>query len=341
MRHHPIHAWHVLTVAAALLNVGCGGHAPPSRGAITVSALTTTVAVTRITVDVVPAGLSQELTYDAGTGAYGATITSVPSGPQTITVTAYEGATAVGASTTQLTVVSGQVAQISLTVLDTSGAVAVPDHGPVITSFVVPQSSANAGDGLALTSTAVDADGDTIAYAWTVTPGCGTVTSPRTASTTWTVAGSGSCTVSLTVTAGGKTDARSASVAVSALPGSISIAGSFIPNPRITSIALLKGATTVWSVARTGTDATDHTPLQQGTVYGVVLTLDPIADGTVGLAKDATCAGTVGAPSYAFGASTATGSFTPTASSGICILTASVARRSLADAFPIVVVLGP
>src|SRR5512140_155681 len=90
------------------------------------------------------------------------------------------------------------------------------DHAPVIDTFTVA-SSAVVGAGLQVAGAAHDPDGDAVAYAWTVDPtGCGAFAAPAAAATTFTPAAAGSCTVRLTVTAGGKTVARSGAVTVSA-----------------------------------------------------------------------------------------------------------------------------
>jgi hypothetical protein len=183
----------------------------------TVVALTATTQITRIALTISPAGVSQDLTYDAASGVFTGTFDHLPAVLQTVQAQAYAGPTLIGSATAQVTVTSGQVAQVSLTILDTSGATGVPDHAPVITSFVVGQSSARVGDRLSLSATAVDVDGDAIVFAWTVTPsGCGTLSSPDQPATTWTGASAGTCTVTLTVTARGQSDARQADVQVTA-----------------------------------------------------------------------------------------------------------------------------
>jgi hypothetical protein len=149
----------------------------------------------------------------------------VPVGAQTATADAYAGAVKVGTGSTPVTVSKGQTAQVSITVLDGSGPDPLPDHSPVITSFVVPASTVSAGSQTPLSATALDADGDALTWAWTASPsGCGTFTAPAAPSTTFTAGPAGTCTLQVAATARSKTDTRSASVSiVGALPPSFPV----------------------------------------------------------------------------------------------------------------------
>jgi hypothetical protein len=228
--------------------------------------------------------------------------------------------------------------QALITILDSTGPDPGPDHSPVVTSLVAPL-SAQVDDQATLTATAMDADGDALTFSWTASPAaCVTFTTPTASSTTFTAKLIGTCTVTFSVTANGKSDSKSASIAISAATGTLGITATFVPQPVIGSISFSQGATLIATVARSGLDATIRAPFHQGTAYTVTVTFDAPAD-TLSLSDS--CAGTIVQPVLAASATSATATWTPTVSSGVCIVTATLGRATLIDTLFVVVLPVP
>ena len=114
--------------------------------------LTVMAAVTRVALVALPANVALDLSYQSSSGAFTGTLVLV-SGTETLTATAYAGTTVVGTGSATVTVAAGQVTQVSITILDTTGAPPQPGHSPIITSFVIP-GSAQVGDHAAVSVTA-------------------------------------------------------------------------------------------------------------------------------------------------------------------------------------------
>jgi hypothetical protein len=310
----------------------------------TIVKLVGTAAVTRVLITITPAGVAQEVAYVGSDGSFSGVLVSEV-GPQLVRAFAYAGTTLVGSGEATVQVTKAQTSLVSITILDTSGPAPVPDHSPVITSFVLPRTTLQVGDELALGATAVDIDGDPIGYAWSVAPAaCGTFSDPASPSPTWTAAEADVCTLRLDVTAAGKTDTRSAQVAVVPATGSVGVTGVYVPYPRITRVDLLDTGTLLWSVGRSSSDATWHTPLQAGRLYQVAFAIDAIPAGTVVLLDS--CGGSTVQRSFAptvagTGSGLATFDWTTSSSTGLCIVTARLEREGLVDSFPVVLVVGP
>src|SRR5262249_47553636 len=134
--------------------------------------LTTAAQITRVTVTITPAGITQDLAVSpVDPTKFSGTIT-VPVGAQTVQADAFAGSTKVGTGTATVTVSKGAQMQALITILDSTGPIPGPDHSPVVTSLVAP-ASAQVGDQPALTAAAMDADGDAMSFAWDATPaGC-------------------------------------------------------------------------------------------------------------------------------------------------------------------------
>lgn len=310
----------------------------------TIVKLVGTTTVTRVLITITPTGVAQEIDYAGSDGAFSGVLVSEV-GAQTVRAFAYAGATLVGAGTASVQVAKGQTSFVSITILDESGPAPVPDHSPVITSFVLPRTTVAVGDELALSATAVDIDGDPVGYAWSVAPAsCGTFSDPASASPTWTAAAANVCTMRLDVTAAGKTDTRSAQVAVIPATGTVDVTGVYVPYPRITRVDLVDSGSVLWSVGRTSSDATWHTPLQAGRPYQVTFAMDAIPAGTVALLDS--CGGSTVQRSFVptvagTGSGLATFDWTTSSATGLCIVTARLEREGLVDDFPVVLVVGP
>lgn len=196
---------------------------PPASDAgfvrVTVAAQTSGAQITSVSVNVMPANTTKDLTRDA-TGAFEGTV-DVPAGvAQTVTASAWAGTALAGTGSKSVTVAKGQTAQILIVALDVTGPAQRPDHSPVITSLAASAVAVAPGEQALLSATAVDVDGDGLAFAWSATPlGCGTFAAPGSASTTWTAGGIGTCTITLRASALGLSDTRTMSILVRALAG--------------------------------------------------------------------------------------------------------------------------
>jgi hypothetical protein len=189
-------------------------------------------------------------------------------------------------------------------------------------------------------ATASDADLDPMTFSWTAAPsGCGTFAAPTAAATIFTAKLLGTCTVTFTVTAGGKSDSKSASIAIAEATGSIDVVVTYVPQPVISSIAFSSGSTTLATVARNAADATIRVPFHKGTAYTVSFSFDPWPTGTVALTDS--CGGTIVQPVFAPNATSASATWTPTVSSGACVIVATLTRETLTDSLFVVVLPVP
>ncbi|HEY6912156.1 MAG TPA: hypothetical protein VI356_22445 [Myxococcales bacterium] len=256
----------------ALALCACGSQPERALLDVSVAAQIASAQITRVSVQVVPAGVSADLSRDAG-GTFSGTL-SVPTGAQTVNATAWAGLSVAGTASAAVTVVKGQTARVAITILDATGAPPQPDHSPVITSLSASASAAIVGDRISLSAAATDADGDAISFLWTAAPsGCGTFSAAGSASTAFTAAAAGNCVVTVAATARGLSDTRSTTIAISGgggAPPSPALvqhlsstsnppaerrAGNdfrfTLPNPVMAGNCLVLGISYTWSAART------------------------------------------------------------------------------------------
>ncbi len=332
-----------LFVATALTMAACGGSTatPPANAGSVVLSINggpALAAVTKVTLSVSPAGVTADLLPDQATGAFAGTL-SLPVGLQTITARAYAGATLVAEGSASVTVTGGQALSVTITVLDVTGPEPTPDHAPVLTSLAASAVTLDVGQVLTLSAAATDVDGDVITYTWSAQPaGCATfspdtTTGGGTASTTATAALAGSCAVSVRAEALGLADTLSTTVDL-LLP--VVIGGIFVPQPVIASVEFLAPASA--TVLRTDVDATVRHAWFAGTPVSVRISWDatPWLERSVAALEDG-CGGTV--VTTAATNTSETFDWTPTGGP-VCLLTARVERRGLADALPVAVILG-
>ncbi len=334
--------------------VACGDH-QTNQGTMNVVVSVQGIAIaeiTRVTITVQPANVTRDLAL-ATDGTFTGTLT-VATGTQTVTAAAYKGTSLAATSTAPpVEVQPGAQVSVTLTLYDSSGPPPLPDHSPVVLSFVVPNTDAMQGVAQTLTATAVDVDGDAIDVGWSAAPpGCGTFASSSStpiapngvsATTVFTSALLGTCTVKVTATANGKPDSRSTVVTVVEATGTISVSGSYYPQPYITSMAVYSGGTIWWEAARDGNDATSPSSVPTSSQHEVRASYDAVQSAAVTLVDS--CGGVVTGPSY-FGGTPAYASFQWTAagSPNACVLTATLTVPGpvggFHDEFPIVVRVG-
>jgi len=199
----------------------CACSAPATSDAgfvrVTVAAQIAGAQITEVSVNVTPANTAAVLTRRAD-GTFEGTV-EVPAGvAQTVTAKAFAGSVLAASGTGTATVLKGQVFQLTIIALDTTGPAPRPDHSPVITSLAAAVAVAP-GEQVALSATAIDADGDVLTYAWSAAPaGCGTFAAASSSSTAWTAGTTGICAITIKVSARSLSDTRSANILVRA-PG--------------------------------------------------------------------------------------------------------------------------
>ena len=311
-------------ICVPLLAFACGNsHQPVGDILVVASSLTANAQITRVTASISPADVKQDLNRNAD-GTFSGSIV-VPVGAQTVTVEAFVATTKVGTGTATVTVTKGAHMQALITILDTTGPDGKPDHSPVVTSLVTP-TAMQVDDQSVVTATAADGDSDSIAFAWTASPaGCVTFTNPAASSTIATAkAISAPCTLTITVTANGKSDSKSAPVQISAATGSIDVTVTYVPQPRIGSIALSDSTGQIALVLRNAADATIRAPFHKGIPYTVTVTFDPWPAGAIALSDS--CGGVIAQPVFPANGTSASGTWTPSVDTGTCNLTATLTR---------------
>jgi hypothetical protein len=330
-----------LRISLFLLAVQCATSAEDPVGRISVVAHTQTTAsqITRVTVTITPAGIAQDLTVSPTDPTQFTGSVDVPVGVQNVRADAFAGTTQVGTGTAQVAVNKGVQVQALITVLDTTGPIQGPDHSPVVTSLVTP-TAAQVDDQLPVSATAMDGDSNSMTFAWSASPaGCGLFANSTALSTTFTAKVIGTCTVTFTVTANGKSDSKSAPVQISAAIGTIGVTVTYVPQPLISSITFKQGATQIASVNRTDPDGTIRAPFHKGTAYTVTMTFDAWPSGSIGLSDS--CSGTIAQPAFPANGTSASATWTPIVSTGACIVTATLQRSTLVDSFFVVVLPAP
>jgi hypothetical protein len=329
----------IASIPLVLLVLNCtGAQQPLGRISVVAQALTTAAQITRVTITVTPAGVSQDLTVDPGDPNRFTGSVDVPAGTQTVRADAFAGGvTPVGSGNASVNVQKGAHVQALITILDATGPSPGPDHSPVVTSLVTPV-SAQVDDQPVLSATAMDGDGDAMTFSWAALPaGCGTFANSTALSTSFTAKQIGTCSVTFTVTAGGKSDSRNAQIQIGPAMGSIDVTVTYVPQPLIGSIAFFApGPSLVASVARSAVDATIRAPFHKGTAYTVTISFDPWPTGTIALSDS--CSGTIVPPAFLPNATSANATWTPTVNSGACIIKATLTRENtLTDSLFVVV----
>lgn len=183
----------------------------------------------------------------AADGSFAGELTATP-GSYSLFATAYAGAAPVGAGRADnVVVVEDQTTAVFLTITDTTELPEQPDHAPIVTALIVSTLTVEQGRAVTVDASAVDPDGDPLAWAWTDDCASGAFADPTTHRTTWTNSAVGTCRLTVTVTAGGLEDALGVdilTVAPDAATGAIDVEGRFIPRPVITTMVVSDGENT-------------------------------------------------------------------------------------------------
>ncbi len=177
---------------------------------------------------------SEDLVLNPSTGTYDGTLI-LPTGPQSVVARAFSGMTLVGASNpTAVTVQAGQVTRIVMRILDLTGS-APPLYGPILDSLVVP-TTAQAMAPVTLTASVVAPVGDPVTYAWSSSCADSTFSAPAAATTTWSKAAQGSCTITMLATSNGLSISQGFQIAVfpaGSASGAVEASAEFVTSPSI------------------------------------------------------------------------------------------------------------
>jgi hypothetical protein len=220
-------------------------------------------SISRLHVSVAPAGLERDLAYDAPNNVFAATLTNVAIGQQTVVATAFAQEDGVeleiGSGTAEVEVTEGATASVFIRVYETTDPSPVPDRGPLVLSLSASKTNPLRGEPVALTAIAIEPDDDPMTYAWS--DDCpGEFAEASSAVTTWTPSEAGVCTITVTVSSRGLSDARSVEVVVfePGPSGAIDMTGEWVGRPEVASVCFPGVA----CVSRTDANASITTPLQ-------------------------------------------------------------------------------
>ncbi len=180
-----------------------------------------------VTVSAQPAGITQALTQDTSGNFSGALV--LPSGSETLTavVTDANGNT-IGTGSTSVVVVEGVSSAVALTIAGTpQGQSSI---APILTAVTVSNLTATAGEAVTVSASATDLQGNAVTYQWTSTCADGAFADATAATTTWSKASEGACTLTVTATSSAGAASQSLNVAVLSGPGdgAVTITGTFV-----------------------------------------------------------------------------------------------------------------
>jgi len=327
-------------LAAAILAAACAGEKPAGGNVqVRIDAITYRYEITRISLDIQPAGIQQDLAYDAYSGTFSGFLL-VPAGMQTLTATAYSQDHVVGVGTAVVEIVGGTTAYVSITIRDTTGPPPMPDHTPIITSFVVPTTTPYVDQTVTLAATAIDPDGDPLAYQWSQSCATGTFSDPTSPVTDWRSSAAGTCTLTLVVSSKGLADVASATVYVTdANTGTLQVSGSYVANPTVQSIAVQSyGSYRTFYRWDPNIDAGAY-PLGEPVSVAFSFDLGTYTPGSFQPLLTDNCGGRSTLAFWSNGY--ASFSWTPPAGPSVCVLTATIDHVGLRDSMPVVLTIEP
>jgi hypothetical protein len=190
------------------------------------------VGITQVTV--AAGGQAQDLVLNPATGTYDGTMI-LPAGPQSLLAQAFSGATLVGASNpAAVTVQAGLVTHVVMHILDLTGS-APPLYGPILDSLVFP-TTAQAMAPVTFAASVVAPAGDPVTYAWSSSCDDATFSAPASATTNWSKAAQGSCTITMIATSNGFSVAQSFEIVVfppGSGSGAVDVSGLFVTAPSL------------------------------------------------------------------------------------------------------------
>jgi hypothetical protein len=234
-------------LAPMLALVGISGCAPDhgvGHVAVAVRGLTEAGSITGVTVE--SGGTTATLAFDSAKGGYSGSL-ALPVGPQHLTVKAFAGTTVAGLGTADVNITVNTTTTVSVSVLDVTGGQTHVAAGPYITALTSSSTSAVVNQSLTLTVSALDAENNTLSYAWTSSCANSTFGAPTAATTSWQASATGSCRLTVTVTAKNLTDTQSLELFVFEAgndKGAAAIDATYVPSPSIVYVQVTGTSTT-------------------------------------------------------------------------------------------------
>jgi hypothetical protein len=191
-------------------------------------------------------GQSQDLVLNYATNTYDGTMI-LPVGPQSLVARAFAGTTLVGASNpTGVTIEPGQVLHVEMRILDLTGS-APPLYGPILDSLTFPTTT-QAMAPVTFATSVVAPVGDPVTYAWSSNCSDSTFSAPAAATTSWSKAAQGSCTITMLATSNGLSLVQSFGIVVfppGSGSGGVDVSASFIAAPSL-YLSLPEASCYIW-----------------------------------------------------------------------------------------------
>jgi len=311
------------TVIIAVLTVGCATErsdmlATDHQGLAELRVDATPLlaaGITRVTVEA--AGFSQDLALRQGTGTFDGTLI-LPSGPQSLVARAFAGEALVGQSQpTSVEIQPAVVTRVLIRILDLT-VQGPPMYGPIVDALSYPTTT-QAGAAAVFAISVVAPAGDPVSYEWTSDCADATFSAPNAATTSWSKAAQGACTINVVVASNGFAVAQGFVIVVfpaGSGSGAADASAVFVTAPAI-HLALPDLACFVSPGANASCPTVIASP---GTsAYSVsVVNWGSSAPGTLELSDD--CGGRFGASVRNPG--DVSGFWLPPAAGGLCIITA-------------------
>jgi hypothetical protein len=273
-------------------------------------------SITRVTLQ---AGAeSQDLVLNPATGTFDGTLI-LPSGTQSVVASAFSGDTLVGQSQpTSVDIQAGIVTRILLRILDLT--VEGPSiYGPIFDSLSYPTTT-EAEASATFTISVVAPVGDPVTYAWASDCADSTFSAPDAATTSWSKAAEGACTINVTATSNGFSIMQSFGIVVfpaGSGRGAVTVNSVFVTAPMMFLSLPTLGGCLVFpggNASCSDTIASPTTAPYQVSVFN----WGSSAPGTIELSDN--CGGRFGTDSR--NAGDRFGSWLPPVAGGLCILTA-------------------
>ena len=208
-------------LATLAVFVGCGQHEDPASAGsadLTVKTLLSAANITGVTATISGPALSTPRSValsSSSTGTWGSLIGALPAGTGyvfNVSATDVNSVAQYTGAASNVTIVQNVVTSVVITAQQATAPTPFQNSLPVIDAFVLSSSNVAPGATITATVTAHDPDaGDTLSYAWTVSPTkSGVFSAPTAAATKWTApttAGTYTLTIAVTDTHGGTASA--------------------------------------------------------------------------------------------------------------------------------------
>lgn len=189
-----------------------------------------TVPIVRVSIEA--AGQTQDLALNPATGTFDGTL-FLPAGMQSLVARAFGGDMLVGQSQpTPVQVTPGTITRVLLRILDLTGTPGQV-YGPILDSLSFPPTT-DAGTTVTFAASVVAPFGDPVTYAWSSDCMDSTFTAPSAATTGWSKAAQGTCTITVAATSNGFTVGQSFGIVVfpaGANIGAVDASATFISSP--------------------------------------------------------------------------------------------------------------